>query len=100
MSYPKWTHFIAVARVSSLCGTIESCRFSVGCLKQNGALQHFEIKLMMDVYQTVLANTSDTTHFASMLQLVHFDFFVTKCVGNVDAFCIKLKFLVQNASTL
>ena len=42
----------------------------------------------------------DTTHFASMLQLVHFDFFVTKCVGNVDAFCIKLKFLVQNASTL
>ena len=27
-------------------------------------------------------------------------FFVTKCVGNVDAFCIKLKFLVQNASTL
>ena len=40
--------------------------------------------------------TADTTHFASMLQLVHFDFFVTKCVGNVDAFCIKLKFLVQN----
>ena len=33
-------------------------RFSVGCLKQNGALQHLEIKLMMDVYQTVLANTS------------------------------------------
>ena len=25
---------------------------------QNGALQHFEIKIMMDVYQTVLANTS------------------------------------------
>ena len=41
-----------------LCGTMESCRFSVGCLKQNGALQHLEIKLMMDVYQTVLANTS------------------------------------------
>ena len=41
-----------------LCGTIESCRFSVGCLNQNGALQHLEIKLMMDVYQTVLANTS------------------------------------------
>ena len=41
-----------------LCWTIESCRFSVGCLKQNDALQHLEIKLMMDVYQTVLANTS------------------------------------------
>ena len=27
-----------------------------------------------------------------MLQLVHFDFFVTKCVGNVDAFCIKKKY--------
>ena len=24
----------------------------------NGALQHIEIKIMMDVYQTVLANTS------------------------------------------
>ena len=41
-----------------LCGTIEPCRFSVGCLKQNGALQHLKIKLMMDVYQTVLANAS------------------------------------------
>ena len=30
----------------------------VGCLKQNGALQHLEIKLMMDAYQTVLANSS------------------------------------------
>ena len=38
---------------------------------------------------------SDTTHFAPMLQLVHFDFFVTKCVGNVDAFCIKK--LMQSA---
>ena len=37
---------------------IESCRFSVGCLEQNGALQHLEIKLMMDVYQTFFANTS------------------------------------------
>ena len=37
---------------------IESCRISVGCLKQNGALQHLEIKIMMDVYKTVLANTS------------------------------------------
>ena len=27
-------------------------------LKQNGALQHLEIKIMMDVYKTVLANTS------------------------------------------
>ena len=34
-----------------------------------------------------------------MLQLVHFDFFVTKCVGNVDAFCIKKK-LMQNALIL
>ena len=41
-----------------LCGTIESCRISVGCLKENSALQHFEIKIMMDVYQIVLANTS------------------------------------------
>ena len=41
-----------------LCGMIESCRISVGCLKQNGALQHLEIKIMMDVYKTVLANTS------------------------------------------
>ena len=41
-----------------LCGTIESCRISVECLKQNGALQHLEIKIIMDVYQTVLANTN------------------------------------------
>ena len=41
-----------------LCGTIESCGISVGCLKQNGALQHLEIKIMMDFYQTVLAYTS------------------------------------------
>ena len=41
-----------------LCRTIESCRFSVGCLKENSALQHLEIKIMMDVYQIVLANTS------------------------------------------
>ena len=27
-------------------------------LKQIGALQHIETKIMMDVYQTVLANTS------------------------------------------
>ena len=33
-----------------LFGTKESCRISVGCLKQNGALQHLEIKIMMDVY--------------------------------------------------
>ena len=39
-------------------GTIESCRISVDCLMQNGALQHFEIKIMLDVYQTILANTS------------------------------------------
>ena len=41
-----------------LCGTIESCRYSVGCLNQNGTFQHLGIKIMMDVYQTVLANTS------------------------------------------
>ena len=41
-----------------LCMTIESCRISVGCLKQSSASQHLEIKIMMDVYQTVLANTS------------------------------------------
>ena len=41
-----------------LCRTIECCRISVRCLKQNGALQHIEIKIMMNVYQTVLANTS------------------------------------------
>ena len=41
-----------------LCGTIESCRISVRYPKQNGALQHLEIKIMMDVYQTVLANIS------------------------------------------
>ena len=41
-----------------LCGTIESCRISVGCLKENSALQHTEIKIMMDVYHIVLANTS------------------------------------------
>ena len=41
-----------------LCGTIESCRISVVCLKQNVDLQHLEIKFMMEVYQTVLANTS------------------------------------------
>ena len=40
------------------CGMIESGRISVGCLKQNGALQHLEIKIMMVVYKTVLANTS------------------------------------------
>ena len=32
--------------------------FCFGCLNQNGALQHFEIKIMMDVNQTILANTS------------------------------------------
>ena len=31
---------------------------NVGCLKRNGALQHLEIKIMMDVYKTVMANTS------------------------------------------
>ena len=36
-----------------LCGTIESCRISVGFLKQNGALQHLEIKIMMDGYKIV-----------------------------------------------
>ena len=41
-----------------LCGTIESCRISVGYLKENSALQHLEIKIMMDAYQIVLANTS------------------------------------------
>ena len=39
-------------------GDRKACRISVGCLKQNGALQHLEIKIMMDVYQTVLAYTS------------------------------------------
>ena len=38
--------------------TIEFCRISIGCLKQNYALQHLEIYIMMDVYQIVLANTS------------------------------------------
>ena len=42
----------------SLCGTIESCRISVGYLNENSALQHLEIKIMMDAYQIVLANTS------------------------------------------
>ena len=37
---------------------MEFCRISVGCLKENGALQYLEIKIMMDVYKTVLANTS------------------------------------------
>ena len=41
-----------------LCGTIEPCRISVGCLKKNSALLHLEIKIMMDAYQIVLANTS------------------------------------------
>ena len=44
--------------VYALCGTIEYCRISVGCLKENSALQHLEIKIMMDIYQIVLANTS------------------------------------------
>ena len=59
-SYTKWTHLIVVARVSMfyICWTIESCRISVVCLKQNGALKYLEIKIMMNVYQTVLANTS------------------------------------------
>ena len=30
---------------------------SVECLKQNGASQHLEIKIMMGVYQTVMTNT-------------------------------------------
>ena len=42
---------------------IESCRSFVGCLKQNRVLQHLEIKNMMDVYQTVLANTSPNYNF-------------------------------------
>ena len=37
---------------------IESCRISVGYLKEKSALQHLEIKIMMDAYQIVLANTS------------------------------------------
>ena len=37
---------------------IEYNRISVGCLKENSALQHLDIKIMMDVYQIVLANTS------------------------------------------
>ena len=60
-SYTKRTHLIVVARVSMFMRdspTIESCRISAVCLKQNDALQHLEIKIMMDVYQTVLANTS------------------------------------------
>ena len=40
------------------CGTIESCRISVECLKENSALQILEIKIMMNVYQIVLASTS------------------------------------------
>ena len=31
-----------------------------GWLKQNGALQHLEIKIMIGVYQKVMANTSTT----------------------------------------
>ena len=58
VSYTKWTHLIVVLKFPCLGGTIESCRISVVCLKQNGALQHLEIKIMGDVYQTVLANTS------------------------------------------
>ena len=46
-SYPKWTHFIVVARVSMFMrDDRESCRISVGCLKQNGGLQHLEIEIM------------------------------------------------------
>ena len=47
-----------VDRVSMFMPDDRICRISVGCLKQNGALQQLEIKIMMDVYQTVLANTS------------------------------------------
>ena len=43
--------------------TIEFCRISIGCLKQNYALQHLEIKIMMDVYQIVLANTSPNYNY-------------------------------------
>ena len=57
-SYTKCTHFIVVARVSMFMRDDRIFRISVVCLKQNGALQHLEIKIMMDVYQTVLANTS------------------------------------------
>ena len=69
---------------------------STGALVPRRKTWHYSARKNMEL----LLCTYDTTHFASMLQLVHFDFFVTKCVGNVDAFCIKLKFLVQNASTL
>ena len=37
---------------------LHTSQSSVGCLKQIGALQHLEIKIMMDVYQTGLANNS------------------------------------------
>ena len=37
---------------------IISCIISVGCLKQNGAVQHQEIEMMLNVYQILLANTS------------------------------------------
>ena len=45
-------------------------RFSVGCLKRNGALQHLEIQIIMDVYQTVLANRSPNNNvFWAILML-------------------------------
>ena len=54
---PKGHILLQLLEFPYLCGTTESCRISVGCLKQNGALQQLKIKIMMDVYQTVLANT-------------------------------------------
>ena len=50
--------FFVVARVSVFMRTIEFCGISIGCLKQNYALKHLEIKIMMEVYQIVLAYTS------------------------------------------
>ena len=55
-SFTKWTHLIVVARVSMFMR--DDRILQNFCCMHNGALQHIEIKIMMDVYQTVLANTS------------------------------------------
>ena len=57
--YTQMDTFYCSCSSLCLCGTIESCRISVTrCLKQNGALQHLEIQIMINVYETFLANTS------------------------------------------
>ena len=52
------TFLLHLLEFPCLSGTKESFRISVCCPKRNGALQHLEIKNMMDIYQIVLANIS------------------------------------------